>query len=368
MLMSPPVPSPAATEIDRSGPPVLRALNLSKTFVAGGHRVNALDNVSFDLWPGETLGLVGESGSGKSTLAKSMVGLSSFDDRSELQLRGEPLVCPTRKCRRDQIKAVQMVFQNPASALNRSHSVHGMVGRALGRLAGLKGSARERRFTERAEGVRLGERYFFARPSQLSGGLKQRVAIARAFAGNPDLVVCDEPTSALDVSVQAAILNLLVELQAERRVSYLFISHDLNVVRYLSDRIAVMYRGTLVQIGPSEALFAEYQHPYTEMLLAAMPNIKDKDRSCGGNRITAESRAAVPLTSGCIFQAVCPRKLGEVCETVNPPERVAGDYHMILCHLPLESLRTRSYAVDVPASTTTAGRSPRTATASTGRA
>jgi peptide/nickel transport system ATP-binding protein len=216
--------------------------------------------------------------------------------------------------------------------------------------------------------VRLGERYFFARPSQLSGGLKQRVAIARAFAGNPDLVVCDEPTSALDVSVQAAILNLLVELQAERRVSYLFISHDLNVVRYLSDRIAVMYRGTLVQIGPSEALFAEYQHPYTEMLLAAMPNIEDKDRSCGGNRITAESRAAVPLTSGCIFQAVCPRKLGEVCETVNPPERVAGDYHMILCHLPLESLRTRSYAVDVPASTTTAGRSPRTATASTGRA
>ncbi|WP_277033434.1 oligopeptide/dipeptide ABC transporter ATP-binding protein [Caballeronia mineralivorans] len=142
MLMSPPVPGPAATEIDRSGPPVLRALNLSKTFVAGGHRVNALDNVSFDLWPGETLGLVGESGSGKSTLAKSMVGLSSFDDRSELQLRGEPLVCPTRKRRRDQIKAVQMVFQNPASAMNRSHSVRGMVGRALGRLAGLKGSAR----------------------------------------------------------------------------------------------------------------------------------------------------------------------------------------------------------------------------------
>jgi peptide/nickel transport system ATP-binding protein len=185
--------------------------------------------------------------------------------------------------------------------------------------------------------VRLTERTLTQKPVQLSGGLKQRVAIARAFAGDPALVVCDEPTSALDVSVQAAILNLLVELQAEKRVAYLFISHDLGVVRYISDRIAVLYLGRLQELGPADVVFAGPHHPYTEALLSAVPTIDGDGRE--RIRLEGEIPSAASPPSGCVFHTRCPRKLGAICEEVEPPLVEVEPGHHMRCHIPVADLR-----------------------------
>ena len=185
--------------------------------------------------------------------------------------------------------------------------------------------------------VRLPERYLPMRPSQLSGGLKQRVAIARAFAGDPRIVVCDEPTSALDVSVQAAILNLLTGLQKSKQVAYLFISHDLGVVRYLADRIVVLYLGRVMEIGPAERVFEGPHHPYTEALLSAVPTLDDLDRK--RIRLEGEIPSSSDPPSGCPFQTRCPRKIGEICETTEPELLEVEPGHSIRCHIPLEELR-----------------------------
>jgi len=320
--------------------PALRASHLSKTFEAAGAPVRAVDDVSLELPAGETLGLVGESGSGKTTLAKLLVGLIAPDRGGTLELDGKFL--PAHVARRDdeQVKSLQIVFQNPDSALNRAHSVKRLIGRALSKLGALRGAAHGARLATLAQAVRLPSRYLDARTRQLSGGLKQRVAIARAFAGDPRVVVCDEPTSALDVSVQAAILNLLVDLQRERGVSYVFISHDLHVVRYVADRIAVLYVGKLLEIGPANAVFDGPHHPYTEALLSAMPTLRASD-SPGKQRIRLAgdppSPAAPPV--GCVFHTRCPRKLGAICEERDPPFADAGDGHVIRCHIPIGELR-----------------------------
>jgi len=185
--------------------------------------------------------------------------------------------------------------------------------------------------------VQLADRYLSVRPVQLSGGLKQRVAIARAFAGEPRIVVCDEPTSSLDVSVQAAILNLLVDLQAKRHVSYIFISHDLGTVRYLSDRIAVLYLGRLMEIGPAERVFSGPHHPYTEALMSAVPTLGEQT---GAHvRLRGEIPSAIGMPRGCAFQTRCPRKLGTICETEEPPlHRGAEVGHEIRCHIPVSDL------------------------------
>jgi peptide/nickel transport system ATP-binding protein len=315
--------------------PLLRARNLCKTYQVAGKALQAVHAVTLDLWPGETLGLVGESGSGKSSLAKLLLGLSTPDSGSQLDLAGEPLPPRAGERTRAQLKALQIVFQNPGSALNRSQTVRRLIGRSL-RLVGLIGPAREARLRELAASVRLTLRHLDEKPRQLSGGLQQRVAIARAFAGGPRVVVCDEPTSALDVSVQAAILNLLVDLQAEQQVSYIFISHDLNVVHYVSDRIAVLYLGRLLEIGPSEAVFSGPHHPYTAALLSANP-------AAGGGaapriRLTGELPSALNLPTGCVFHTRCPRKLGSICELEEPPLHGAGDGHGIRCHIPAAEL------------------------------
>src|SRR5262249_52889574 len=262
-----------APAIDRAGAPMLSARKVAKSFMAGSHALRALVDISLELWPGETLGLVGESGSGKTTFAKLLLGLYAPDGGSRIELDGESLPGRTRERSQAQVKAVQIVFQNPDSALNRSHPVSHLVGRALAQLAGVPRALRRERLVALTRAVRLADRYLAMRPKQLSGGLKQRVAIARAFAGDPRVIVCDEPTSARDVSVPAAILNLLADLQAERRVSYVFISHDLGVVRYLSDRIAVLYLGRLMEIGPAEQVFSGPHPPYTEALLSAVPSL-----------------------------------------------------------------------------------------------
>ena len=315
--------------------PLLRTRNLSKTYQVSGRPLRAVHEVSLDLWPGETLGLVGESGSGKSSLAKLLLGLSVPDPGSEIELAGASLPARAEERSRTELKALQIVFQNPGSALNRSHTVRRLIGRSL-RLVGLGGAAREARLRELAAAVRLTPRHLDEKPRQLSGGLKQRVGIARAFAGSPRIVVCDEPTSALDVSVQSAILNLLVELQAEQQVSYVFISHDLNVVHYVSDRIAVLYLGRLLEIGPAQAVFAGPHHPYTEVLLSANPSLEQAGR--GRIRLSGELPSALDLPGGCVFHTRCPRKLGAVCEREEPPLAAAADGHAIRCHIPAADL------------------------------
>ncbi|MGF6568224.1 peptide/nickel transport system ATP-binding protein [Paraburkholderia sp. GAS333] len=324
--------------------PVLRAQKLSKTFHVGGTPLLALDDISIDLASGETLGLVGESGSGKTTLAKLMLGLLTPDAGSVLELDGAPLAARVTRRNDEQIKSMQIVFQNPDSALNRAHSVKRLIGRALKRLTPLRGAAVDERLGTLTEAVRLPERYLDSRTRQLSGGLKQRVAIARAFAGEPRVVVCDEPTSALDVSVQAAILNLLADLQRERGVSYVFISHDLHVVRYLSDRIAVLYLGRLLEIGPAAAVFDGPHHPYTEALLSSAPALDGENRQAR-IRLSGDLPSAVSPPSGCVFHTRCPRKIGAICEQEPPPFVDAdgdgdGDaVHRIRCHIPVEELR-----------------------------
>ncbi|CAN5777947.1 ABC transporter ATP-binding protein [soil metagenome] len=327
----------AGTPVARGGMPILRLSGAGKTYAQGAERVHALHDVSLDLWPGETLGLVGESGSGKTTLAKVVMGLTEPDSGSILSFEGFPLAPTVRRRGREQVRALQIVFQNPDSALNRRHTVRRLIGRSLEKLAGLKGPAKEDRLRELLAAVKLDESHLAQRPVQLSGGMKQRVAIARAFAGDPRVVVCDEPTSALDVSVQAAILNLLVDLQERERVSYVFISHDLGVVRYLSDRIAVLYLGRLLELGPAEDVFTGPHHPYTEALLSAVPSVDDEGRE--RIRLEGEIPSATSPPSGCVFHTRCPRFLGDVCATTAPPEQDAGGGHVIRCHIPVDELR-----------------------------
>ncbi len=331
---------------ERTFQPLLSAKDLGKTFRVSGVDIHALAGVDMSIRAGETLGLVGESGSGKTTLAKVLLGILQPDSGTTLELSGKPLAGTTKKRSSDQVKAVQIVFQNPDSALNRRHTVRRLVGRSLSKLAGLRGKARDDRLVELTRSVRLADRYLGMRPVQLSGGLKQRVAIARAFAGNPNLVVCDEPTSALDVSVQAAILNLLYELQRKEGVAYLFISHDLGVVRYLSDRICVLYLGRVMELGDAHAVFSAPHHPYTEALLSAVPSLDGSE----GDRIRLEGELPSPADppTGCVFHTRCPRKIGDVCETTEPPLADAEPGHAIRCHIPLEELRRVQAAPSAP--------------------
>jgi len=331
-----PLPGPAA-----SAETLVQLAGLSKTFVARGSRgaqVHALTGVDLELERGETLGLVGESGSGKTTLARVLLGLLPPDPGATVELAGQPLAADVRRRSRSELKALQIVFQNPDSALNRRHTVRRLISAPLTRLAGLSGERLRARLAELIAAVRLEERHLAMRPNQLSGGLKQRVAIARAFGGGPAVVVCDEPTSALDVSVQAAILNLLADLQAGEQVSYLFISHDLGVVRYLSDRIAVLYLSKVMEIGPAERVFSGPHHPYTEALLSAVPSLDGQraDRI----KLSGEIPSATSLPTGCVFHTRCPRRLPSgICESQDPPLLEVEPGHRMSCHIPLDELQ-----------------------------
>jgi peptide/nickel transport system ATP-binding protein len=326
----------ALPRVDRQRPPLVEFDDLGKVFKQRGQEIQALVGASNAVWPGETLGLVGESGSGKTTLARALLGI--VEPTGAVKLEGRVLAPRFTKRTRDDLRALQIVFQNPDSALNRRHAVRRILLRSLRKLAGVSGAAAEKQLSDLASRVRITERTLTQKPVQLSGGLKQRVAIARAFAGEPRLVVCDEPTSALDVSVQAAILNLLVELQAEKGVAYLFISHDLGVVRYISDRIAVMYLGRLQELGPAEVVFDGPHHPYTEALLSAVPTIDGGGRE--RIRLEGDVPSAASPPSGCVFHTRCPRFLGPICVEQEPPLVEAEPEHFMRCHIPIDELRS----------------------------
>ena len=333
-----PLAAPIAPRVlnTAAGAAILELENVSKTYGTPQHPVKALSHVTLAIKAGETLGLVGESGSGKTTLARSILGLVHPDEGSIIKLDGVQVAADLAGRGQAQVKSLQIVFQNPDSALNRSHTVRRMISRTISRLTGISGQAGEQRVRELATSVRLGERYLSAKPRQLSGGLKQRVAIARAFAGDPRVVVCDEPTSSLDVSVQAAILNLLVELQSTKQVSYIFISHDLGVVRYLSDRIAVLYLGQVMEVGPADAVFSGPHHPYTEALLSSVPSIDGRHQK--RVKLNGEIPSASKLPSGCVFHTRCGRKLGKVCETEVPEFVMLDSTHQVRCHISPEQL------------------------------
>jgi peptide/nickel transport system ATP-binding protein len=304
--------------------------------------VKAVDDVSISVPAGKTLGIVGESGCGKSTLAKTIVGLES-PTSGQAEFVGFDISVPVSQRDLDLIQELQMVFQNPDSTMNPSYTVGQQIGRPLRRFQTAPPNQIHDEVVGLLNAVRLDGSYYRRLPRQLSGGEKQRVGIARAFASRPDLVLCDEPVSALDVSVQAAVLNLLMEIQREHGTTMMFIAHDLSVVRFFSDYVAVMYLGHIVESGPAEAIYAPPYHPYTEALLSAVP-IPDPTAEQKHIRLEGTVPSALHPPSGCVFHTRCPRRDmlpdgGKICETEVPPWRYNTEEHRIFCHIPLEDLR-----------------------------
>jgi len=298
--------------------------------------VRAVDDISINVLDSFTMGIVGESGCGKTTFARCVAGLEKAT-AGEIFLQGEKLHPAVTRRPAAQLKKIQMVFQNPDASLNPQHSVGSCVARPLALLGKLSRREIQQRVEELFEAVSLPREYIERLPHEISGGEKQRVAIARAFATNPALMICDEPISSLDVSVQASLMNMLMELQDTKGTSYLFISHDLAAVRHLSDWIAVIYLGRLWEIGSALDVFRPPQHPYTEALLSALP-IPDPDAQQNRIRLRGDVPSAVNIPSGCRFHPRCPRKTGEICERKEPPWQDDGHYHRICCHIPLDEL------------------------------
>ena len=294
--------------------------------------VHAVDDVTLKINRRSTLGLVGESGSGKTTLARSIVALYTATS-GDIELLGGQISNNIDKRTRDEMRNLQMVFQNPHDALNPYLTVGQTIGRTYKLLSQQKRSRKQVRVevNRLLRAVGLTEEYVSRYPNQLSGGEKQRVAIARAFAASPAVVVADEPTSSLDVSVQAVILNLLKDLRAEEGASYLIISHDLDVIKYLADWIVVMYLGEVVEQGTSEQVTRPPMHPYTEALLSAIP-VPDPTVDTGHIRLDGDIPSPRNKPSGCPFHTRCPRIIGDICRDEEPPVRDTHDGHQYRCH------------------------------------
>jgi len=243
---------------------------------------------------------------------------------------GAPLPSKVEKRASTELRQIQMIFQNPDESLNPRQTIGQILAQPLTLYFGLSGQALTEKTIQLLDQVRLGGHYIDRLPSQLSGGEKQRVAVARAFAAEPDLVLCDEITSALDVSVQAAVLELLDDLRRQKNTSYVFVSHDLAVVRALSDRVAVLYQGRLCEIGPTRAVYGATSHPYTEVLLGA---VLEPDPDFTPELSASDVVELAPPTQGCPFQRRCPKRIGNICDTVAPPIRESGNGHMIWCHI-----------------------------------
>ena len=302
--------------------------------------VRAVDGVTLEALTGQTLSVVGESGCGKSTLARCIAGLVA-PTGGRLSFRALDISHVVEQRDPTVLREIQMVFQNPDSTLNPTHRVGQAIGRSLQRLGKVPRDEARAETLRLLREVQLDEGLADRLPRQLSGGQKQRVAIARALAARSRLVICDEPTSALDVSVQAAILKLLLDIQQSRGMTMVFISHDLGVVRYLSDTIAVMYLGQVCEVGQAEEVFGPPYHPYTEALLSAVP-VPDPQRGGEGIRLEGVVPSAANPPPGCRFHTRCPRKLGAICETTPPPVQAASPTHRIACHIPLAELRVVS--------------------------
>ena len=298
-------------------------------------RVHAVDGVSLEVFPGETLGIVGETGCGKSTLARLICrllpvteGTIEFDGQDITNLKGNQL----RQLRRE----IQMIFQDPYSSLNPRKRVGAIIGDPF-EIHGLAdGKELKKRVQELMETVGLNPEHYNRFPAEFSGGQRQRIGVARALALRPKLVICDEPVSALDVSIQAQVINLLEDLQNEFKLTYLFIAHDLSVVRHVSDRVGVMYLGKVVELADARRLYAEPKHPYTGALLSAIP-VPDPDTAQQRERVILLGDVPSPIDppSGCRFHPRCP-KAQERCVHEEPPLESKAGGDLAACHFPLE--------------------------------
>ena len=316
--------------------------SLKSLFGMGEKRyVKAVDDISLRIRKGSTVGIVGESGCGKSTLVKGLIGLERLTD-GQAQLMGLDISDPVSRRSLKLIKELQMVFQNPDSTLNPSFSIGKQIGRPIRRFKTGKGKAVRQEVERLLRAVKLAAYYYDRYPRQLSGGEKQRVGIARALASNPNMVICDEPVSALDVSVQAAVLNLLNEIKGEFGTTLIFIAHDLSVVRFISDYIAVMYLGQIVEFGPVDRIYPPPYHPYTEALLSSVP-VPDPNAKRRQIRLSGDVPSALNPPSGCRFHTRCPRRemapgKGAICALEPPPWQKGEGEHRIFCHIPIKQL------------------------------
>ncbi len=347
----PPPPPPPTFEEVPPGVEVLHIEDMQKYYPIHDRSIKAMlsgetvryvkanERLNFKARKGETLAIVGESGCGKSTFAKVLMGLETTT-KGEIVFNGEQIgEKPVEQRTPEEIGSLQMVFQNPNDTLNPSITVGQQIARVI-RKFGVESDKDKihERVMELLDLVKLPRAFADRRPRQLSGGQKQRVGIARAFAGNPAMVIADEPVSALDVSVQAAVTDLLMDIQRKFGTTLLFISHDLSVVRYLSDRIVVMYLGQIMERGGTEEVFSPPYHPYTEALLSAVPIA---DTSVSKRHIVLEGNLPSVLNppKGCPFATRCPRKVGAICDEQPPPEQEAAPDHVIACHIPLAELQ-----------------------------
>jgi oligopeptide transport system ATP-binding protein len=323
--------------------PLLQVRDLVQEFVVrdyGGVKggvVHAVSGVSFNVWPGETLGIVGETGSGKSTLARSVLqaprpksGSVVFRGADLARLRGSRLLQARRH--------MQMVFQDPFGSLDPKWRVRDLVAEPLVAYRVGDRAARRRRVDQVLELVGLDpSAHGGRRPRELSGGQAQRVALARALALEPAMIICDEPVSSLDVLIQAQVLNLFEQLRAELRLSYLFIAHDLALVKQVSDRVAVMYLGKLCEVGPGESVYRQPMHPYTRALLDSVPGAEAADLKVarGPAVIRGEPPSPIHPPSGCRFRTRCPRA-AQRCASEEPAMRELAEGHSVACHFPLD--------------------------------
>ncbi len=331
-----PIPSATTLQISKLQVSYVVAQPSQRTANHGKQQLVAVDHVSLEVKGRSTLGIVGESGSGKSSLALAVMGLLD-DVTGEMLLFNLPLPQNVRRRNKTILQKLQMIFQQLDEALPPNLTVGEILSRPLINLASMDRATARSRTADLLQMVRLPATFIQRYPHQLSGGEKQRVAIAQAIAASPELLLADEPVSALDVSVQATILNLLSDLQAEHGTANLVISHDIAVVSYLADEVAVMYLGQVMQLSPAKLLLSPPYHPYTEALLSAIP-VPDPAYQGQAIRLAGDIPSPLEKPTGCPFHTRCPRLWGEICRTTAPPWQSSADGKQISCHIPLDEL------------------------------
>lgn len=312
--------------------PLIQVRNLSKHFQIGENVLKAVDNISFEINQGETLGIVGESGCGKSTAGRTMLRL--YEPTSgEVLVEGKNIFELNTHDMKEMRRKIQMIFQDPYASLNPRMTVADIIGEALDIHGLATGQRRKERIQELLSLVSLNPEHINRFPHEFSGGQRQRIGIARALAVEPKFVICDEPISALDVSVQAQVVNLLQQLQEKMGLTYMFIAHDLSMVKYISDRVAVMYLGRIIELAESNRLYEQPLHPYTQALMSAIP-IPDPKVERSRERIVLEGDVPSPMNppSGCHFRTRCSRAMPE-CAKVMPAWQEIEPGHFVACHL-----------------------------------